>query len=553
MISTGTDGPAFGDGLAAEVVHGAYATARLAGHDGVADADGAALDQHGDDHAATDVDLGFDDGAAGRRVGVGLEVGDVGDELQHVEEVVEPDVLLGAGFDEHRVAAPLLGHDAELGELLLDLVDVGVGLVDLVDDDDDRHFGRLGVVDGLDRLRHDAVVGRHHDGRDVGDLGAACAHRGEGFVARRVEERDGLAVVLYLVGADVLRDAAGLAGRHLGLADGVEEARLAVVDVTHHGDHRRAPLEVLGAILGGLHELGLVVGRVGDLDRALEVVGEDGDRLVGQRLRDGGHLAVAHHRLDDVGGRDAEQLRDVLDAGARRHLDLLAFDGRPAEWLRRARPAGGGRGGRGGRSAARGRDATPERRSPRGGGGCRRRPGRARRAPPTSTARRPCRLRPRRPRVWPVGELHAGAPEVGEHVGDRRAALLRDLSDWSHAGHLPHRLSLLADVGEAPAQIVVDGHARAQGAIERAPALRLFKTVGLWAQPGATPHGVPVGEHDASAAAASAARASSLGGDLPATDAGASRCAGLDLRRHSAVTCPPVSASASFRWAGMPQ
>ena len=50
--------------------------------------------------------------------------------------------------------------------------------------------GRPGVVDRLDRLRHHAVVGRHHDHRDVGDLGAAGAHRGERLVARRVEEGD---------------------------------------------------------------------------------------------------------------------------------------------------------------------------------------------------------------------------------------------------------------------------------------------------------------------------------------------------------------------------
>ena len=55
----------------------------------------------------------------------------------------------------------------------------------------------------------------------------------------RVDEGDELAVVLHLVGADVLRDAAGLAGRHGGVADGVEQARLAVVDVAHDGDDRR--------------------------------------------------------------------------------------------------------------------------------------------------------------------------------------------------------------------------------------------------------------------------------------------------------------------------
>ena len=69
-------------------------------------------------------------------------------------------------------------------------VGVGARLVDLVDGDDDRDLGRLGVVDRLDRLRHDAVVGGDDEDDDVGHLGAAGAHRGEGLVAGRVEEDD---------------------------------------------------------------------------------------------------------------------------------------------------------------------------------------------------------------------------------------------------------------------------------------------------------------------------------------------------------------------------
>ena len=60
--------------------------------------------------------------------------------------------------------------------------------------------------------------------RDVGDLGAAGAHRRERLVARRVEEDDVPAVLDDLAGADVLGDAAALAGRDLGGPDGVEEA-----------------------------------------------------------------------------------------------------------------------------------------------------------------------------------------------------------------------------------------------------------------------------------------------------------------------------------------
>ena len=73
-------------------------------------------------------------------------------------------------------------------------------------------FGRLRVVDRLPRLRHDAVVGRDDEHDDVGDLGAAGAHQRERFVAGRVEEDHAAAVAdVDVVGADVLRDAAGLA------------------------------------------------------------------------------------------------------------------------------------------------------------------------------------------------------------------------------------------------------------------------------------------------------------------------------------------------------
>ena len=91
--------------------------------------------------------------------------------------------------DYRRVAAVFLGHYAVVQQLLLDLLRIGLVLVDLVHCHDQRHVRRLGVVDRLDRLRHDAVVGSDHENDDVRRLGAACAHRGEGFspgVSRKV-------------------------------------------------------------------------------------------------------------------------------------------------------------------------------------------------------------------------------------------------------------------------------------------------------------------------------------------------------------------------------
>ena len=63
-------------------------------------------------------------------------------------------------------------------------------------------------------------------------LGAAGAHGGERLVARGVDEGDLTAVNLYLRSTDVLRDAAGLVRGDTGVTDSVEQARLAVVDVT---------------------------------------------------------------------------------------------------------------------------------------------------------------------------------------------------------------------------------------------------------------------------------------------------------------------------------
>ena len=79
--------------------------------------------------------------------------------------------------DHYGIAAPVFRQQAAVGQLLLDPVDLRVGLVDLVDRHDDRHLRRAGVIDRFDRLRHDAVVRRDHQNDNVRDLGAASPHR----------------------------------------------------------------------------------------------------------------------------------------------------------------------------------------------------------------------------------------------------------------------------------------------------------------------------------------------------------------------------------------
>ena len=150
---------------------------------------------------------------------------------------------------------------------------------------------------------------------------------------------------LGLVGADVLRDPAGLGLDDRRLANRVEQRRLAVVDVAHDRDHRRPRCEILVRVLEDLRQL-LLVGRVLDRDLAVELGSDQLDLLVGERLRDLNQLAPVHHDLDDLGGRDAERLREVADGdagrngrgpGRRRDLLLLALRRRVGAAARLAR------------------------------------------------------------------------------------------------------------------------------------------------------------------------------------------------------------------------
>ena len=201
-------------------------------------------------------------------------------------------------LDVEHLAAEFLDDELVLQQLLPHPLGLGVGPVHLVDGDDDRHLGRLGVADRLDRLLHDAVVGGDDQHDDVGDIGAAGAHRGERLVARRVDEGDLLAALQGdAVGADMLGDAASFAGRDIGLAQRVEQRGLAVIDMAHDGDHRRARLEHLGRV-GFAAQPDLDIG-FGNAAQAVAELGDDEFGGIGiDDLVDRRHHAHAHQRLD---------------------------------------------------------------------------------------------------------------------------------------------------------------------------------------------------------------------------------------------------------------
>ncbi len=96
--------------------------------------------------------------------------------------------------------------------------------VDLVYGKHDGNACGRCVVDCLDGLRHDVVIGRYDDDTQVSDFGTTCTHSGKRFVSRSVEECEVASVgELDVVGSDVLCNATGLTGDYIGFAYVVEK------------------------------------------------------------------------------------------------------------------------------------------------------------------------------------------------------------------------------------------------------------------------------------------------------------------------------------------
>jgi hypothetical protein len=147
----------------------------------------------------------------------------IGNQADHFEQQIQIGFLFRRNIDENRLAAPIFRHQSAIGELLLHAIRQSSRFIDLVDGNNDRHFGSVCVIDGFEGLRHHAIICSDDQHNDVGCLRSTGTHTGKGFVARRVEEHNlasecGRALILNrnFVRADVLRDSARLAFSHTG-------------------------------------------------------------------------------------------------------------------------------------------------------------------------------------------------------------------------------------------------------------------------------------------------------------------------------------------------
>ena len=126
---------------------------------------------------------------------------------------------------------------------------------------------------------------------------------------------------LDLVGSDVLRDAPGLPGYHIALAQCVEQGRLAVIDMSHdRHDGRTNLLQLHGIVV--LLESDLDIRR-GDTARLVSELRDHNFGRVGVNgLVDRHHLAQSHHPLDDLAAAHRHAVGQFTDENGFGHDDL---------------------------------------------------------------------------------------------------------------------------------------------------------------------------------------------------------------------------------------
>ena len=171
---------------------------------------------------------------------------------------------------------------------------------------------------------HHAVVGSHDDDTEVGDLSATGTHGSKRFVARGVEECDVASVgQFHIICTDMLCDATGLAGDHIGVADIVEERCLTVVHMAHDSHDGGAGGELVFGVFNALDSLNhfgrYIFGLVAKL------VGHDVDGLGIKTLIDRHHHADVHTCGYDIVDRHIHHHGKVVGGDKLGELQGAAF------------------------------------------------------------------------------------------------------------------------------------------------------------------------------------------------------------------------------------
>ena len=283
------------------------------------------LHEHSSHIATTFVERRLDDRALGTAVWIGFEFEHLGFEKHFLKEFEHAFTLLSRDMLALVRTTPILYEDIHVGELLLDLIWVSTWFIALVDSENHWHTSCLRVVDSLDSLWHDRIVGSHNDNRNIRHLRTAGTHGSKRLVTRSIEESDVLTILqLHVIRTNVLGDTTCLTSNHVGITDMVEERCLTVVYVTHDGYDWAA----FGDILFVDNLIGIdFLNHFGrnELSREAKLLGNEVDGFCIKALVDTNHDAEHHTCTDDLGHRHVHHHGEVVGGHKLSEFEHLAL------------------------------------------------------------------------------------------------------------------------------------------------------------------------------------------------------------------------------------
>ncbi len=111
--------------------------------------------------------------------------------------------------------------------------------VNFINSDHNRHFRSLRMADSFHCLRHNTVIGSHHQNNDIGYFSTTGTHFGKCHVSRGINESNFIAVRREnLISTDVLGNTAGLTRHNISFAQSIQQRGLTVVNVSHNRHNR---------------------------------------------------------------------------------------------------------------------------------------------------------------------------------------------------------------------------------------------------------------------------------------------------------------------------
>ena len=203
------------------------------------DDEGAVLHKQRSDSALGLVDLSFDDGTHDLACRVGTNIHIIRDQQYTLEQVVNTLFLVW------QTQAPPLslpphssGTSSSSASCCFTRSGFALALSILFNRHNDRNPGGFCMRDRFPGLRHHAVVCCHDQDHNIRTLRTPGTHGCKGRMTGSIEKSDRAPLLLHLVGADMLSNAAGFASCDFGLPNRIQKGCFSMVDVPKDRDDR---------------------------------------------------------------------------------------------------------------------------------------------------------------------------------------------------------------------------------------------------------------------------------------------------------------------------